>query len=386
MKSITRIFIYISLISFPFWLKATHIIGGTAGYQVININNDIATIQMEFYLYRDGTTPAQFDDSIQVGSYGFVNDEYKYISKQTVDLIGEYPIEFDNIEDCPLDLFPYTVGIYSFQMNIPMAGFDHYTISYQRCCRDLTVSNILLPGDTGIAITLDIFPKAFEIQEPILPLKTEFPVQVEPGKLTSFDLSIEDDFEKQYYLSTPQASDGILGSGEPGDPFGCQGIIPDPENCPPEYADVLYIHPDHPYGIGAEINLDVESGVMSVDIPEISKVLVGVTLDRFADDELVCRARQQIIINSVMCNPVNTNNFKNSDFAVWPVPAKDFIRFNIPLKQVGIYDVTGEDLSIVKDEQYVSQLDISDLSKGLYYLSGLTGDGKWVRKKIVKID
>jgi len=70
---------------------------------------------MEFYLYRDANSIAQFDGNISIGLYGYANEEYEYISKETVMLTNESPIEFDNIEDCPLNMFPYALGIYSFQ-------------------------------------------------------------------------------------------------------------------------------------------------------------------------------------------------------------------------------------------------------------------------------
>jgi len=44
MKSITYTIINLALILSPFYLKGTHIIGGTAAYQIININDEIATL------------------------------------------------------------------------------------------------------------------------------------------------------------------------------------------------------------------------------------------------------------------------------------------------------------------------------------------------------
>jgi len=124
-------------------------------------------------------------------------------------------------------------------------------------------------------------------------------VQVEPGISTNFDISLEDDFDKEYYLSTPKTSGGNLITGE----IGCQEVIPEPANCLPEYADVTYIYNDQPYGHEAELELDKESGILKVNFPLTSKVLIAITLDRFSDDELVCRARQQFIINSFSCSP-----------------------------------------------------------------------------------
>jgi len=384
MKPITKFLFCLTLLFSPFYLKSTHIIGGTTSYQLIEVTDESATLQLSFYLYKDSQSPAQLDENISIGLFGYKNEEYSFIAKQDVMLSFSSPVIFDDIEGCPNSQFSYLEGIYSFEIVIPINDFDHYTFAYQRCCRNEVINNILFPTDTGIAITLDIYPKALEIQNVIPPLNNMFPIQAEPGTNNSFDISLEDPFEKEYFLSVPKASGGILGSGEPGDPNGCQGIIPDPQNCPPEYADIQYIDPENPYGADANVVLDKDDGILDINIPATSIVLFGVTLDRYADNELICRSRQQFVLNNISCLPTKVKNTAIPELLVWPIPANEYIKTNIPLKQVNIFSVTGDSQSIRQNDKFSNEFDISDLSPGLYFLRGLTLYDKWVVKRIIK--
>ena len=50
-------------------------------------------------------------------------------------------------------------GVYTWTDNLPVIN-ESYTLSYQRCCRNNTISNLINPGDVGSTYTIEITPSA----------------------------------------------------------------------------------------------------------------------------------------------------------------------------------------------------------------------------------
>ena len=79
---------------------------------------------------------------------------------------------------------------------------------------------------------------------------------------------------------------------------------------------------------------------------------------------------------------------------VYPTPANELVNISFSLKTTGnvrinIYDILGKEISSVINNQYVEsgqytkEINISDLSSGLYKIVLITSDGEVINKNIV---
>ena len=381
---ITRYLLIITFCFIALICSAGHIVGGTTSYQVKSVNALSASVNVVFNVYKDANTGADLDENIEIGVYGFRNGIYQHLQTVSTNLIFTTIIQFEDEGDCPSELFPYILGIYSIDANLPINDYEHYTVSYQRCCRDNSLSNIIDPDESGIALTLDIYPSAFEHSEQIPILAKPFPRITEVGKNIQFDFGLDDSFDKVYSLSNPKVAGGVTGSSIPGDPSSCVGIVPSPNACPPPYDEVQYLSPNNPYGTSASLELGEENGVLDMYIPTISKVLIGVSVDRYFEGEIVSTVRQQFVTNSIACNPLSSDDESKVDISVWPIPVTQDIYFSTPLKNIDIIKFDGTKTSLTLEDKYHNEIDLSMLSPGIYVLKGQNNEGQWVSKRIIK--
>ena len=168
-----------------------------------------------------------------------------------------------------------------------------------------------------------------------------------------------------------------------GDPESCTGITPNPADCIPEFEEVAWVDNMNPYGTGTEMEMDVETGILSYTIPDVKRILVGLTLDRLEDNELVSRIRQQFLINSMECIMTNTSDSENTAFRVAPNPTSGHLSFSVPISDLSILDLTGKRQALKTELKSYDQIDVSHLDNGIYYLRGRTLEGYWVTKKII---
>ena len=385
MKSITHFIILFTLLFVPYSMLSTHIVGGTATYTSLGIEDGIASVEVYFYLYRDGNSPAQFDDNIELGIYGYANGEYEFIGTENGQLLTDFSLFNEDIGTCSVNLFSYLYGLYAFKVEIPVNDFEYFTLAYQRCCRDITITNLLSPSDTGIAISMDLYPIGMNNIDQVFSFKNEFPVQVNPGVKTNFDVAIGDSYQKEYYLTTPKSAGGSMGSSsDPGDPTHCEGIAPNPMNCLPEFDEVEYLDPDYPYGEGSVVEMDKNDGILSVTIPQTGKFLMGMTMERYIDGQIASRLRQQFVMNVIKCTTSLNDQDKASSFAVWPSPTNGELYLSDALEEISIYNIHGTKKVINLTNNFSNQINIDELTSGIYFMKGKTVEGDWVLKKIVK--
>jgi hypothetical protein len=381
-KKITQILIASLFLLVPLTLKSTHIVGGTFTYEVLEIANDVATLEVSLYVYLDNNGGADFDQNLELALFKYDNSAYEYVSRKFVNISSFKTLELNDLMDCSPFILNYELGVYTTQIDVPLNNYEHFTFAYQRCCRDNSISNIKIPEETGIAISFDLFPKAFTMLNQSIVVNNLLPLLNTVSVSTTFDLSVEDDSDKLYYLSTPKAAGGVLGTAF-GDPTDCEGITPNPQNCLPNFPEVEYVDLDNPYGTGATLAIDSDSGMLNINIPEIGKILVGVTIDRYSEDELFCRIRQQFLMNTMDCAIASTKDNIVSDLEIWPVPSNGFLYFENQLQNITILNTNGVSQQFQAQSKLSNQIDLKHISNGVYIIKGQTSEGSWIAKKIV---
>ncbi len=90
-----------------------------------------------------------------------------------------------------------------------------------------------------------------------------------------------------------------------------------------------------------------------------------------------------VIINMIIDNPLSVNEFVLPEISFFPNPVVDTLTIKIPsdveVQSIVLYDVFGKKVMTSSDYK----IDVSDISKGIYFINVETDTGSFV-KKIVK--
>jgi hypothetical protein len=145
MHKLIHRFLFALLTVFCFFqAQATHIVGGELNYKNLGSNN----YEIRLTVYRDcyvGVPP--FDNPAAVGIFDSNNNLLQTLNMTFRGLDTLPPTINDPCTIPPLD-FCYEVTTYIDTINLPpLAG--GYQISYQRCCRNQNILNIVNPECVG---------------------------------------------------------------------------------------------------------------------------------------------------------------------------------------------------------------------------------------------
>ena len=267
-------------------------------------------------VYRDCTDPTGANFDFQPPFSIYRGSEQTPIETYYVQLNG--PItDIDPPDDPCIDLPPNVCveeGIYEFEHTFAdWPSTEAYTISYQRCCRNNTITNVVAPGTIGATFTVEISPEAqAEPDCNDTPTFTDFPpIVVCQGEEINFNHSATDADGDQliYSLCAPLTGGGNEGTaGNPGDPNGCNGVFPDPA-CPPPYTPVNFINPPYnvfnPLGSADPLTIDPITGVLTGTPDQLGQYVVGVCVTEIRNGITLSTVRRDFQFNVGNC----TSNF-----------------------------------------------------------------------------
>ena len=153
MKLLRFIFILTSLIS-CIESKSAHLVGGEITYTCVGNN----VYQIELIVYRDcNSTGAQLDNPASIGIFNGATGVLVQNLQVNKGPTKSVPVNTGN----PCLLAPPNVctqyAEYSVLVSLPPSS-QGYSIAYQRCCRNATITNINNPDDWGMTISARIPP------------------------------------------------------------------------------------------------------------------------------------------------------------------------------------------------------------------------------------
>ncbi|MDF1695157.1 MAG: T9SS type A sorting domain-containing protein [Saprospiraceae bacterium] len=366
-------------------IQAKHLLGGTVSYKVLGKSSSSTQVEISFFMYKDDTGGgANFDSFAPFGVYGANGNNYNFLFT-----INENPSNVEQIEIMSTDscsFLSYSVARYTFEVELPNSTYEKYVIGYVRCCTATNISNID-PMESGMALALTLYPAAFEFEEEakVVPV-TSIPFFTGEYIDTLIDMSIDDEYTKEYLLTRPLVGGGIAGVNF-GDPQACDGITPNPLNCPPPYAGVVYLDEDTPYGMGSEVNLDAMTGEFHFNIPTLGIILFEMTINRYAEGEILSSVNHRWTTNTSVCIETNVEEPEPSfcqDIKIIPNPTADFISVNCNILDVVILDATGKVVKKYDAFLFGLSTDVSDLSNGLYTVKATTFDEEPITLRFVK--
>lgn len=278
-------------------LHATHIVGGEMNYTCLGDNQ----YEITLVIFRDcynGSPGAWFDDPASIGVF----------HGQTHALISEILIPWDPVlndtlapvlsSECfvaPPDVCVHTTTYTTIVSLPPQIG--GYTLAYQRCCRNMTITNIVDPLDTGATFSVFISETALLECNSNPKFNTWPPLYICVNEPINFDQSAFDvDGDSIVYtLCTPL--DGAI----PTDP------MPQPPYNPP-YNPITWVDP--PYNVsnmlngspgGAPLTIDPHTGLLTGLPNTIGQFVVGICVEEYRNGVLISTTRRDFQYNVGEC-------------------------------------------------------------------------------------
>ncbi|MEM0993631.1 MAG: PKD domain-containing protein [Bacteroidota bacterium] len=299
-------------------IQARHIIGGEITYECLGAAGGGMRYQFTMLIYRDCACSncAGFDEEAAIGIYQCGVDQ-DCDDLTSGDIFRNLSIPVGMIRNVDPPSFPCLVvppnicvqeGRYEFDVILPISE-ESYQIVYQRCCRNVTISNIFDPEDAGASYSVEITPEAQTVCN-TSPVFNEFPPTVIcVDQELEFDHSATDEDGDQlvYSFCAPQLGGGRVGTMEfPGDPNSCQGVSPNPP-CPPPFGRVGYIQPTYtflaPLGGRPVVSIDPNTGRITGTPTVLGQFVVGVCVKEFRNGVQIGEIKRDFQFNVANCEP-----------------------------------------------------------------------------------
>jgi gliding motility-associated-like protein len=307
-KLIFTLILAFSMTSGP--LNATHIIGGEMTYECLGSGEYRVTMKVyrdcAFGLAAFDSEPGTIRGRVTIFSQG--GSEFEEMIDLDAPAVERIPNDTDN----PCLVVPPNVcvesGTYTFNVQLPVSD-ESYFLVYQRCCRNNTINNIFEPESSGATYFIEITPYAQEncISSPTF---DNFPPPIIcSGFELEFDHSGSDDQQNSelvYSYFTPFLGGGLDGTTPGTDPFGVNGVAPQPTSRPP-FAEVSFIPPNYsrnrPMAGDPAISVNSSTGIISGTPNILGQFVVGIQVEQYVNGQLASTIRRDFQFNVTTCEP-----------------------------------------------------------------------------------
>ncbi len=192
-------------------------------------------------------------------------------------------------------------GVFELELDLPIIP-ESYILSYQRCCRNNTITNIVSPERSGATYTIELTAEAQSGCNNSPVFKFFPPIALCAGTPFTIDHSGADSEGDSLAY---ELCSSLLGGGENGIlPHGANGVAPDPD-LPPPYTPVVYQMPtfssSQPLGPAAAFRLDPATGIMTGAPQQLGQFVVGVCMSEYRNGRLLSRVIRDFQFNITRC-------------------------------------------------------------------------------------
>ena len=291
-------------------LAARHIVGGVMTYECLG--NDRYQFTLRVYRDCNCTNCAELDPVAEIGIYRCTSanncsgqSQASPFQQVSIPLQSQSPIDEP---DYPC-LVPPNVcgeeGVYQFVLTLPQST-SSYFVSYQRCCRNVTINNIIAPESSGATFAVELTPQAQQVCNSSPSFDTYPPIIICNNAPLVYDHSATDpDGDLLVYeFCAP-----LLGGGPNLDPLfynTCGGANPIPA-CPPPYFEVTFRAPNYtpgaPMGGSPTIRIDPSTGIITGRPTFQGQFVVGVCVSEYRNGVLLSRIVRDFQFNVANCDP-----------------------------------------------------------------------------------
>ena len=284
---------------------ATHIVGGEIYYDCLGSNNYRITLK----LYRDCFGgQAAYDDPAHVF---FFNSAGVFIDSVAIPFPGAVVLPFPLSNPClsPPTNICYEEAIYQGVVNLPpIAG--GYNLTYQRCCRNVTILNLINPGSVGSTYMAHIPDPGLAVCNSSPRYNNFPPIFLCAGVPLNFDHSATDPEGDSLYYELCDAFTGlnqcccILGPWGGGYcSGGCSGACPEVAS-PPPYSFVPWLAPyngSYPMSSSPALAVHPVTGLMTGTPNMVGQWVVAVCVSEYRNGLLLDVNKRDFQFNVVNC-------------------------------------------------------------------------------------
>lgn len=301
----TLVFIFFFFV-FSRMASATHIVGGEMYYE--HLGNNIYAI--ELWVYRDCYTGVPFFDN--PASIGVFNSNNSLLFERCLSLIAFGTIPPTIVSPCfipPTDVC-YQWAVYRDTISLPPI-LGGYQLSYQRCCRNQSILNIVTPLAVGITIYAQTpsnpvyannsNPVFDTLPPPFICLNVPFS--------WNYSATDKENDSLVYELCVPFVGGVDFNDCPPGFPqcgtgttqWTC-GPQPMPPNNPP-YSTVTWQAPFSLSNLlgGVAMSVNSATGLLTCTPNTIGQFVYGVCVREYRNGILIGRTRRDFQVNVVPC-------------------------------------------------------------------------------------
>ncbi|MDA9773995.1 gliding motility-associated C-terminal domain-containing protein [Saprospiraceae bacterium] len=274
--------------------QATHIVGGDITYECKGFGDYEVTLTVRLDC-ENGEEP--FDNIAHVGIYDGFGNLLPWFGTGGMILLQNPAIDTINTDlDTGCGLIGEQVcvvqAVYKGTVNIPKRETGYY-FTYQRCCRNVTLTNVLDPLNTGSTLYARLLEEEMGENCNSTPTFNQWPNIYECTNSTlSFDHSATDpEGDSLVYRLCAPADGATFDIPQPVPPSG------------PPYEDVVYKDPfsfEDPMG-GVPLSIDPETGMMTATPNAVGQWLVGVCVEEYRDGVLLTTIRRFFEYNTRVC-------------------------------------------------------------------------------------
>jgi len=283
-------------------LSAWHIIGGNISYSCLGNN----TYNIRLTVYRDCSNQQAAD---------FDNPAYIYIfNSNTGNLYRKFGVRISNFSlidpeannPCIVNIPQLCIerGIYEFTTDIPPSP-GGYDITYQRCCRNQTISNISNPNEVGATYTAHI-PGSNVVTCNNSPVFRNLPpIVICAQNPIVFDHSATDaDGDELRYELCHSLFGASSDCPQPGHQSCCSASGGCIESLPPPYNIIPF---RSPYSLanplsGTPLRIDSLTGLLTGIPARIGQFVVGICVNEYRNGVLIGSYLRDFQFNVTDCD------------------------------------------------------------------------------------
>ena len=303
MKKILACFV-ICIIHFQ--LSATHIVGGDITLRSLGSNNYEVTLRF----YRDCSTgTAAFDNPITLGVYDQVTNIEAF--QFSLPLISTTVLTLGDSCFTPTGIC-VEEGIYRDIINLPN-NVNGYYLSWQRCCRNGIIQNIMFPGDAGMVFYVEFPNPLIGNSSPVFGSYPNAYMCASQPNIQDFSAIDADGDSLAYSLITPL--NGNASSATP---------IPAPSAGP--YSDITWLAPysaaDMIGGVPV-MSINPTTGILVAAPSTLGTYVFAVVVEEFRAGVKIGEVRRDIQYQVINCNTNQAPIFTQPTIASYTIVAGD---------------------------------------------------------------